>query len=76
MREVIIGGRTIADQAPAFVLAEIGNNHQGQAALAHQLIDMAARCGAHGVKLQRRHNETLYTQALLDQVYDLSLIHI
>ena len=31
---------------------------------------MAGRCGAHGVKLQRRTNATLYSPALLNQPYD------
>jgi N-acetylneuraminate synthase/sialic acid synthase len=66
----VIAGRLVADPEPCYVLAEIGNNHQGDVTLAHQLIDMAAGCGAHGVKFQRRHNRTLYSPALLAQVYD------
>jgi N-acetylneuraminate synthase/sialic acid synthase len=66
----MIGGRRIADDEPCYVIAEIGSNHQGQEGLAHQLIDMAARCGAHAVKFQRRTNERLYSRALLDQPYD------
>ena len=70
MRQWTLCGRRVADDEPCLVVAEIGNNHQGQVALAHQLIDMAADCGAHAVKLQRRHNVTLYTPALLAQPYD------
>ncbi len=65
-----IGSHVVGPGQPCFVLAEIGNNHQGDVEQARDLIEMAARCGAHGVKLQRRHNRTLYSRALLDQVYD------
>jgi N-acetylneuraminate synthase/sialic acid synthase len=70
MRTFTLNGRRLADDEPCFVLAEIGNNHNGSPATAHALIDMAADAGAHGVKFQRRHNRTLYSQALLDQPYD------
>jgi len=70
MRTFTLKNTDLDDGSPCFVLAELGNNHQGQVALAHKLIDMAARCGAHGVKLQRRTNATLYSEALLAQVYD------
>lgn len=70
MRTFTLRNRDLDDGTPAYVLAEIGNNHQGQVALAHQLIDMASRCGAHGVKFQRRTNATLYSRELLHQPYD------
>jgi sialic acid synthase len=70
MRTFVIRNRRIADSEPAWVCGEIGANHQGSVTLAHQLIDMAAGCGADGVKFQRRHNRTLYSPALLNQVYD------
>jgi N-acetylneuraminate synthase/sialic acid synthase len=66
----LIYKRLVGDDELCYVLAEAGNNHQGQVDLAHQLIDMAADGGAHGVKFQRRTNATLYSQALLDQPYD------
>lgn len=70
MRSFTLNGTTITDDSPAFVLAELGNNHQGSAEIAHRMIDAAADCGAHGVKFQRRTNATLYSAALLDQPYD------
>lgn len=70
MRSFALNGVTITDGSPCHVLAELGNNHQGSAEIAHKMIDMAADCGAHGVKFQRRTNATLYSQALLDQPYD------
>jgi N-acetylneuraminate synthase/sialic acid synthase len=70
VRSFALNGVTITDESPAYVLAELGNNHQGSAEIAHKMIDMAADCGAHGVKFQRRTNATLYSRALLDQPYD------
>ncbi len=35
-----------------FLIAEIGNNHEGDGALAHQLADAALDAGAHAVKFQ------------------------
>jgi N-acetylneuraminate synthase/N,N'-diacetyllegionaminate synthase len=47
-----IGGRRIAEDAPCYVIAEIGVNHNGDLALAHRLIDAAAEAGADAVKFQ------------------------
>jgi sialic acid synthase len=70
VRELTIYGRRIADDEPCYVIAEIGNNHGGDVATAHRLIDLAATAGAHAVKFQRRHNQTLYSRELLDASYD------
>ena len=70
MRELTIAGRRIADDAPCYVIAEIGGNHGGDLALAQQMVREAALCGADAAKFQIRHNETLYTRALLDASYE------
>lgn len=49
---VEIGGRRIAEDAPCYVIAEIGVNHNGDVGLAHRLIDAAAEAGADAVKFQ------------------------
>jgi sialic acid synthase len=54
MRELHIAGRRIADDEPAFIVAEIGNNHGGSLDTALQMIQMAAECGADAVKFQKR----------------------
>jgi N,N'-diacetyllegionaminate synthase len=51
-RQVTIGGRKIAHGQPAFVIAEAGVNHNGEVALARQLIDAAIEAGADAVKFQ------------------------
>jgi sialic acid synthase SpsE len=49
---IVIGGRRIAEDAPPFVIAEIGLNHGGSVDRAVALVDAAAAAGAHAVKLQ------------------------
>jgi len=43
----------------AFLIAEVGVNHNGDAGLAFQLIDAAAKAGAHAVKFQTFSADTL-----------------
>ena len=38
----------------AYIIAEIGNNHQGSFDLALKMVDEAIRCGVNAVKFQRR----------------------
>lgn len=66
MRELYIAGRRIADDTDAFVVAEIGCNHQGLIHKAEQLIQAASECGCDAVKLQKRdleHWESLDPEA-------------
>lgn len=70
MRELVIAGRRISDEDPCYVIAEVGHNHGGNVDTAKAMIKAAARAGASAVKLQKRENETLYAQALLDKPYD------
>jgi sialic acid synthase SpsE/sugar phosphate isomerase/epimerase len=46
--------------SPCFTIAEIGNNHNGDTALAKHLIDLAKQAGADCVKFQMRDMATLY----------------
>lgn len=70
MREVVIGGTVVNDDSPAYVIAEIGNNHQGRTSDAIELIAMAHRSGAQAVKFQVRDNRAIYTRAMFDEPYD------
>ena len=54
---VTIGSRVIGGGRPAYVIAEIGLNHNGDVALAKQLIDVAADAGVDAVKFQKRTPE-------------------
>jgi N-acetylneuraminate synthase/sialic acid synthase len=69
-RELTIDGVRIADDSDAFVIAEIGHNHQGNLTRAHDLFARAAECGVSAVKLQKRDNATLFTRALYDTPYE------
>lgn len=55
-----IAGRRIGDNHPTFVIAEIGNNHQGDLDHARRLIDAAAAAGADCAKFQMRDLGALY----------------
>lgn len=61
MSEIQLAGRKIGPGHPCFVIAEAGVNHNGDMALARQLIDAAAAAGAHAVKFQTFSAEALVT---------------
>ena len=56
-REMKIGDRMVGDGHPAFVIAEIGINHNGDLAIAKQMIDAAVHAGVDAVKFQKRTPE-------------------
>lgn len=58
-----IGQFIIDAQSPAFVIAEIGNNHNGSLDLAKRLIDEAVAAGADCAKFQMRNLASLYSNA-------------
>lgn len=70
MRELTIAGRRIADDEPAYVIAEIGNNHGGQLDTAIALIDVAKQAKCAAAKFQVRDVHDLYSPALRAQPYD------
>jgi len=65
-----MGERTISNEGPAFVIAEIGHNHQGNLGVALNMIKTAATCGVSAVKFQKRDNKHLYTKAMYNRPYD------
>lgn len=54
---VSIGGTSLGDREPVYVIAEIGLNHNGDVEVARRLIDAAADAGAQAVKFQKRTPE-------------------
>ena len=62
-------GVKIGDNHPTFIIAEIGNNHNGDMNIAKKLVDEAARAGASAVKFQTKDVETAFDQNLLDKPY-------
>jgi len=49
-----------------FIIAEIGINHNGDLAIARQLIDLAVEAGCGAVKFQKRTVDKVYSQEMLD----------
>jgi N-acetylneuraminate synthase/sialic acid synthase len=54
---------TVSDESEAFVIAEIGHNHQGSVELCEKFFRAAADAGASAVKLQKRSNINLLSVA-------------
>ena len=69
-RQLIIADRVISDDSDAYVIAEIGHNHQGSLKTAKELFQAAAECGVGAAKLQKRDNRSLYTREMYDKPYD------
>lgn len=56
-RELKIGKRLVGDGQPAYIVGEIGINHNGEIDIAKQLIDLAKWAGADAIKFQKRTPE-------------------
>ncbi len=54
------GSRAIGDDQPVLVIAEVGINHEGDANLACQMVEAAARAGADAIKLQTANPDENY----------------
>lgn len=65
-KRVIIGNKTISDDSPCFIIAEIGINHNGSIDLAKRMIDEAVMAGCDAVKFQKRTVTKVYTPEELD----------
>ncbi len=70
MSEIIIDGRRIAEDAPAWVCAEIGHNHGGDVSRCKEMIRVAVECGVDAVKLQKRDNRSLFTKKIYNSHYE------
>lgn len=53
-REIKIGNRRVGDGQPAYIIAEIGINHNGDLGIAKQMINAAVHAGVDAVKFQKR----------------------
>jgi len=56
-REIKFGNRMIGDGHPAYIIAEVGINHNGDLDIAKRIIDAAIHAGADAVKFQKRTPE-------------------
>jgi N-acetylneuraminate synthase/N,N'-diacetyllegionaminate synthase len=69
-RVIHIGDRQLGGEAPCFIAAEIGINHNGDLDLARAMIDAAARAGADGVKFQNYRTEDFISDRTLTYSYE------
>ncbi|HEY9455712.1 MAG TPA: N-acetylneuraminate synthase family protein [Bradyrhizobium sp.] len=60
-----IGDRTIGDGQPCYVIAEVGNNHNGDFDRAIALVDAAVAAGADCAKFQMRKLDEVYRASSL-----------
>ncbi len=65
-RTIRLGNRQIGEGHPAFVIAEIGNNHNGSFDRAIALVDAAIAAGADCAKFQMRKLDEVYRAKSLD----------
>jgi N-acetylneuraminate synthase len=59
---VSIGHKTLGDDQPCYIVAEIGINHNGDLDLAKRLISVAVAAGCDAVKFQKRTIEVVYSK--------------
>ncbi len=64
---ITLGGRRVGPGEPAYVVAEIGINHNGDVDVAKKLVDAAVDAGCAAVKLQKRTPELAVPAAQRDR---------
>ncbi|MBC8146802.1 MAG: N-acetylneuraminate synthase family protein [Bacteroidetes bacterium] len=62
-------GRKIGDGNPAYIMAEIGINHNGSIKIAKELIDIASIIGIDAIKFQKRTIDEMYRADFLKMPY-------
>ncbi|MCF7802171.1 MAG: N-acetylneuraminate synthase family protein [Candidatus Marinimicrobia bacterium] len=70
MPTLTLGDNTISEASPAYIIAEIGINHQGDVKIARELIYEAAHAGADAVKFQKRNVDRILTREGLEMPYE------
>ncbi len=58
--QIRIGNRSIGDAEPCYIIAEVGNNHNGDFDRAIALVDAAVAAGADCAKFQMRKLDEVY----------------
>jgi len=76
--QIEIDNFVIGRKKPCYIIAEIGNNHNGQLELARSLVDKAIEAGADCVKFQMRDMDTLYNNSTdkIDHSADLGAQYV
>ena len=68
-----LAGKNISQDTACFIIAEIGNNHNGCLERAEKLVDLAVLAGADAVKFQMRSLDELYSSSQQFESCDLGL---
>ena len=63
---ITIDNKRISAEDPAYIIAEVGNNHQGDVNLAKRLVDIAVMAKVDCVKFQMRTMDALYRQGSIE----------
>ncbi|KAM4809030.1 N-acetylneuraminate-9-phosphate synthase [Rhinophrynus dorsalis] len=63
-------GRMVGGDHPCFIIAEIGQNHQGDIEIAKKMIRMAKECGADCAKFQKSELEYKFNKKALERPYN------
>lgn len=71
--EIGIAGRPIGLDHPCFIIAEAGVNHNGDVALARELIHAAKECGADSIKFQTFKAERVVMKEAPKAAYQLEV---
>ena len=69
-RSLSIDGTLVADDQPAYVIADIGHNHAGDMARLEAMVDSAKGSGVNAVKFQTRNPKSLYAPAEYYRISD------
>ncbi|CAH1399460.1 unnamed protein product [Nezara viridula] len=62
--------KVVGSQYPTFIIAEVGQNHQGDLQIAKNLIKKAKECGADCVKFQKSCLPEKFTKSTLNLTYN------
>ncbi|KAM4709437.1 N-acetylneuraminate-9-phosphate synthase [Discoglossus pictus] len=63
-------GRWVGGDHPCFIIAEIGQNHQGDIEIAKKMIRMAKDCGADCAKFQKSELDHKFNKKALERIYN------
>ncbi len=68
MTAIEINGRKVGPGEPAYIIAEIGANHNGDMTLAREMISAASECGCDAVKFQLWGRHTAHTESYIQKL--------
>ena len=71
-----IGNVIVGKGQKTFIIAEIGNNHNGEINNAIEMIDLAVSMGVDCVKFQMRHLDQVYRKRSLKRDGAVSYTHL